>query len=131
MGIRVFLNTIVLFFNLEFSLKYQSHDIMDCCCIRFMLSEDLENVNPRHEFICMYVESDCLWCWWRCWDEMILMLMMMLMLIMILRCDDANVDNDIEMRWCCCCWCWWCHCDVCCICTWGCSDHVGYPWREK
>jgi len=83
------LNTIVLIFNLEFSIKYQSHDIMDCCCMRFMLPEDLGNVNPMHEFICMYVECDWLWCW----DEMILMLMIML------TWDDVDVDNDIEMRW--------------------------------
>jgi len=48
------LNIIVFLFNLEFSLKYQSHNIMDCCCMRFMLSEDLGNVNHGHEFICMY-----------------------------------------------------------------------------
>ena len=45
------MNTIVLLFNLEFSLKHQSHDIMDSCYMRFMLPEDLGNVNPMHEFI--------------------------------------------------------------------------------
>ena len=103
------LNTIFLLFNLEFSLKYHSRDIMDGFCIRFVLSDDLGNVNSRHEFISVYVECDCLSCWWWYWYEM--------MLMMILRWDDVDVDNDIEMRWC---WCWWCHCDdVCCVCTWG------------
>ena len=35
------LNTIVLLFNLEISLKYESRNIMDCCCMRFVLSVDL------------------------------------------------------------------------------------------
>ena len=50
------LNTMVLLFNLKFSLKYQSRDIMDGCCMRLMLFEGLGNVNPKHEFISMYVE---------------------------------------------------------------------------
>jgi len=59
MGIRVCLNTIIFLFNLEFSLKkYESRGIIDCCCMRFMLPEDLGNVNPWHEFMCMYVECD-------------------------------------------------------------------------
>jgi len=60
MGIRVCLNVIVFLFNLEFSLKYESRGIIDCCCMRFMFLEDLGNMNPRHEFMCMYVERDCL-----------------------------------------------------------------------
>ena len=55
-------------FNLEFSLKYQSRDIMDCHCMRFVLSEDLGNVNLRHEFVCIYV----------CGMWLLVMLMMML-----------------------------------------------------
>ena len=52
------LNTIMLLFNLDFSLKYQSHDILDCCCMRFMLPEDLANVDPRHEFIWNVIAYD-------------------------------------------------------------------------
>ena len=59
--------TIVLLFNLEFFLKYQSRGIIDCYCMRFVLFEDLENVNPGHEFVCVCVsvcvEYDCLY--WR------------------------------------------------------------------
>jgi len=106
---------------------------MDGCCKRFVLPEDLGNVNPGHEFISMYMECDFLSCWWWYWYEM------MLMLMMILRWDDVEVDNDIEMRWC-----WWCHCDdVCCVCTYGvqwprwislegeteCLTSFKHPWR--
>ena len=38
----------------NFSIKYQSRDIMDCCCMRLVLSEDLGSVNPRHK-IYMYI----------------------------------------------------------------------------
>jgi len=52
-----------------------------------------------------------------------------MMLRMTLRWDNVDVDNDIEMR---CCWCWKYHCDdVCCVCTWGCNDHDGYPWGNN
>ena len=30
---------------------------MDGCCKRFVLPEDLGNVNPGHEFICVYVRE--------------------------------------------------------------------------
>jgi len=39
MGIKVCFNIIVFLFNLEFSLKYQSCDIMDGCCMMFVLSK--------------------------------------------------------------------------------------------
>jgi len=113
MGIRVYLENIVLLFSLEISLKYQSRDIINCCCMRYVLSEDLGSVNPMHEFICMWNAISCdvddnidmRLCWWWYWYGM------MLMLMMILRWND--VDDDIEMRWC---WCWWCHHGGCMLC---------------
>ena len=75
-----------------------------------MLSEDLSNVNPKHElYVYMRnviacddddIEMRGCWCWWCYWDEV------MLMLVMILRWGDVDVGDDIEMRWY-----WWWHCD--------------------
>ena len=62
---------IVLHFNLEFFVKYQSRGIMDCYCMRFVLFEDLGNMNPKHEFMCV-----CVW--------------------IMIACD---VDDDNEMRY--------------------------------
>jgi len=62
------------------------------------------------------IEMRWSWCWEWYWDEK------MLMLRMTLRWDNVKVDNDIEIK------CWKCiFDDACCLCTWGCSDHVGYP----
>ena len=66
-----FLYIIVLHFNLEFFVKYQSRGIMDCYCMRFVLFEDLGNMNPKHEFMCV-----CVW--------------------IMIACD---VDDDNEMRY--------------------------------
>ena len=46
------------------------------------------------------------------WDEMILML------IMTLRWDDVDVDNVIMI-------------DVCCVCTWECSDLLDIPGKGR
>ena len=92
-----------------------------CCFIRLMLSGDLgirndvdayDNVIRDDIDVDNVIEMRWCWCWWWYWDEM------MLMLIMTLRCDDVDVDDVIMM-------------DVCSVCTWGCSDQVGYPWWGK
>ena len=94
MGMRVcFVNH--CFFNLEFFPKIQSHDIVDCCCIRLMLFEDLGSVNLRHE-ISMYVFVGCDYWWccyrWKCWYEM------MLLLMIILTKNDVVIGDNIDMR---------------------------------
>jgi len=82
---------------------------MDSCCMGLMLHEDLENVNPMHEFICMYICG--MW--------------LLVMLMIMLRWDDIDVDNDIR----------WDDVDVDDVIVMmyvvyvhrGCSDYVGYP----
>ena len=54
------MNIIVLLLNLKFSLKYQSRNIMDCCCMRFVLFEDLRNVNSgMNLYVCMWNTIAC------------------------------------------------------------------------
>ena len=127
--------TIVLLFNLEFFLKYQSRGIMNHYYMWFMLSEDLGNMNPRHEFICIYmcgggggnaiacdaddIEMKWCWYWWCHWDGCVYMYicgMWLFMMLMTLRWDDVDIDDVIEM-------------DVSCVCTlgvqWPCLDILG------
>jgi len=66
----------------------------------FMMSDDMGNMNPRHEFICIYVECDCLWCWlYR--DEIMLMLIMILRQVSILMVPNAFfaiIRHEVELR---------------------------------
>jgi len=53
--------------------------------MRFMLSEDLGNVNPGHEFICMYV---CMWNVIACDVDVDDVIMMMYVVYVHGGCDD-------------------------------------------
>ena len=84
-----------------------------CVCVWNVIAYDVDDD----------IEMRWMLMWWWHWDEMMLILMMILRwddvhVMMTLRWNDVNVDDVIVMY-------------VCCLCTWGCSDHVGYFRRGK